>query len=164
MKNDKLILMLLLAGGAWYLYTRSQGLTLTGQPQYPLITQGNWNPQSTITPSGSTSVQATNVFSAIASGIQTIIRSIAQPGNAPIAPSPSYAISGGQAVGAPAANYGVPSVGDPMPAYDPTLEDSNPFWMWDNSFERPANGTVQGLEWTLNGPVDYSYIPPPPGE
>ena len=37
MKDRDLILLLLVAGGAWYLYTRNNGLTLLGEPVNPML-------------------------------------------------------------------------------------------------------------------------------
>lgn len=153
MKDKDLLLLVIVAAGAWYLYTRSRGLTLTGAVDnaVPML-QSQWlrpDPMSTVTPSGTTSAAAANVFSAIGRAVQSITSALAGPGNTAGAPAQSFAIPGGLAVGAPASNAGVTNVGDVGQPFDPSLAEASPYWMWDFGWERPVNTGVPSLDWTL---------------
>lgn len=164
MKNDQVILLLILAGGGWYLYTQSQGLTFTGQPLNPMLAPAPSNKQSLVSANASTSTLATNVFSTIAASVKTIFGALGpRPGNAPQLASASTTIS----------PRDVSSWGLQVPRDEPApstaasglsnngaLNAQVPFWSWN-----PTMG-IQPMPWTLNPAVlgfDPNYIPPPPG-
>lgn len=157
MKDDQVILLLLLAGGAWYLYTRQHGLTLTGEPAHAMI-DPSWNAyrpgsMSPVQSTNSTGTAATNVFSAIGSAVQTIARSITA-GNNPRVPADSpYILNAG------IRNPDVPVTGGIAPEPDPTLADAYPYWTWTYFDQQPTQ--IADLSSTLR-PEDF-YIPPPPG-
>lgn len=165
--NEKLIVVLALGGAAWYLYTRQQGLTLTGQPAHPMLPPGYDPSLSPVRPSGSTNTAATNTAN-IAASISSLANSVISifakrpAGNAAVRPSSSFAIPPGN-VGQPAANPGVPAIGSELPIGDPSLDESMPYWQWDFSFDvPPVVPNLEALAWTVT--PDMNYIPPPPGK
>lgn len=171
MKNDKtieLLAALALLAGAWYLYTRSKGLTITGgyantmMPAYPVT----GNAMSPVAPSSSSSTAALNVFSAISKGIATLGAALthktAASGNGPtvVPDNPAGIVPShiGSATGAFGADY----ISEALPAPDTSLDESLPFWQWDFSFDRPpATPNYAALAYTIT--PDMAYIPPPPG-
>jgi len=164
MKNDQIILLLLIAGGGWFLYTRSQGLTLTGEPLNPMMNPAAGNKQSLVTGNVSTSTLATNVFTTLTKSLQAFAGFLTpKPGNASQLASPSSTISPRDV-----ASWGLqvprdepaPYVAATSPSDDGTLNTQIPFWSWNPTMGVPA------MPWTLNPAVlgfDPNYIPPPPG-
>lgn len=158
--NDRLLLVLAVAGGGWYLYTRSQGLTLTGQPANPMLPPGVVRPGlSTISPNNSLNTLATNVFSSLGQSLQSIFKNVSKsaPGNGPSSPSST----GAGISAADVASWGlqVPIVDAPPPGY---YDTATPFW----SMPSYALNQAPLMPWTLNPAIlgfDPSYIPPPPG-
>lgn len=157
-----------LAGLAWWLYTRSQGLDLTGQPVNPMLPPAVRPSQlSLVNPNTSTSSLATNVFSAVSGFFQQVVHSLqAAPGNGPRSSSPtptgiSPADVSSWGLAVPPAEA-APAVASQVVAPDPAYNDLNPFWQWGGSYLSP----VPSMPWTLNPAVlgfDPNYIPPPPG-
>lgn len=155
MKDDQIILLLLLVGGAWVLYTRSHGLTLTGEYAHPMIdpSANAFRPGSLslVQPTTSTGTGATNVFSAIGSAVQTILQRV-NAGNMPTRPADSpYILNSG------ISDPGVPIVGGILPPPDPSLADTFPYWSWTE----PPAVALADLSFTVR-PED-AYIPAPPG-
>ena len=169
MKTDKLIVVGALVGLAWYLYTRSKGLTLLGEPANPMLPPAvNPSRQSLVTPSTSTGTWATNIFGAVSNAFRSIVDSLhAGPGSSTTLPAPS---STGIAPGdvrrlgllVPADEPPPPSIGAGAgTSEDTSLDETLPMWQWV-----PPTTAVPSMPWTLD-PValgfDPNYIPPPPG-
>lgn len=162
-----LVAGLALLGGAWWLYTRSQGLTLTGQPANTGIrAAATGNSTSPVVGSNSVSTAATNVFAAISRGIATISAAIAKstaaPGNAPqLVPANSSGVNPYQ-TGGVTSGAGVSYVGDIPPSPDLYLENLVPFWQWNQGAAVPdvssanqagqlGTGFESGTEFILDG-------------
>jgi len=171
--NDKqtaqLVVGLALLGGAWYLYTRSRGLTWLGQDAHPMLIPGaqTGTSMSPVVQNTSTGLQATNPIAQLLRGVQTVIASIGHaPGNANTRPAqPANGTMIGEQTGNGTGNPGVPYIASELPAWNSNLDDSQPFWNW---FDVPPPAPdFAALAWTVdparNGGVDYGYIPPPPG-
>jgi hypothetical protein len=166
-QDEKIVVILALGGVAWYLYTRQNGLTLTGQPEHPMI-PANRNLQSLITPSYATGVQATNTNNPVAAIGSLVNQALSiftkpkAPGNGPVhTAAPSISIP---STGAPASSPGVLSIGSQVLTIDPTLADENPFfgWGWDVPLSPADNAAgISSLSWTVT--PDMAAIPPPPG-
>lgn len=162
-----LVAAVALLGGAWYLYTRSKGLTLTGQPANPMIAGAAiGNSFSPVAASNAVSTAATNVFSAISRGLATISAAVAKsttaPGNAPqLTPANAAGVNPYQTSGV-TATPGVPYVGDIPPSPDLYLDTSMPFWQWNQGATVPdvsgqnqagslGTGFAAGSEFMLDG-------------
>lgn len=158
-------LALLVAGAGWWLYTRSRGLTLTGQPANTMLlpNAATGNSFSPVAPSASVNVGATNVFSAIAQAVSQLggIFARKQGGNAPAVSAPNYAGINPTMTGGPASNPGAPSIGSVLPVPDSSLDNSLPFWGWGFDPVAPAPIGVPALPWTV--PPGFDVVPPPPG-
>jgi hypothetical protein len=166
MKWDRLAIAAAFAGLAWYLYTRSRGLTLAGEPLNAMMLPSDVrsSQQSLVSPNAGTSLAATNVFGAISTAFQSILGSLkAGAGNTPrIASATSSGIAPGDVTRmgllVPADEPPPPSLSNISPTWDPSLDLSMPLWQWGTA--------VPAMPWTLD-PVtlgfDPSYIPPPPG-
>lgn len=147
----------------WYLYTRSQGLTLAGAPENPMLPAARVGQQSLVTPSTSTSTFATNVFGAIGGALRSIVTSLqAAPGNGPRIPSASS--TGISQSDVQSWGLAVPR-DEPAPAIASQVvepADLAPFYTMGYGY----NSGVPSMPWTLN-PVtlgfDPNYIAPPPG-
>jgi hypothetical protein len=163
-QDHKRFAVVALAALGWWLYTRSQGLTLTGQPINPMIPPLG-NRQSLVAPSYASSVAATNASNPVAQlGVLinrffSSIAATAKSGNAPARQSASSTLPA-FAIGAPASNAGVASIGSERPVADSSLVDDYPYFLMGFDSPNAASG-VPEMSWTL-GP-DASYIPPPPG-
>lgn len=167
MKEEKIIALAALGGLAWLLYTRSQGLTLAGQPANVMLDPAR-SQLSLVTPSYSTSTAATNpnnLAVALSSLVNKFLSSIARPsasGNGPAIGSTTISGIAPGTTGAPASYSGVASIGSALPTPDPSLLDADPYWSWDFSFDTmPTIPNYAALGWTL--PADANVIPPPPG-
>jgi hypothetical protein len=168
MKQNRLLFAGVLAGLAWYLYTRERGLSVLGQPQYAAAPPRLPAAQSLTNPNASTSTFATNVFSSISNAFRVFTSSLqSAPGNGPRTVSasptgigPADVQSWGLAV---PRDEPAPSAG----AQVLTVDDGSsgglaPFWSWGFGYSSP----VPSMPWTLNPATlgfDPSYIPPPPG-
>jgi hypothetical protein len=168
--GERFVLLAALAGVAWWLYTRSQGLTLAGQYANPMYIPPASNKQSLVTPSGTTGTLATNVFSQIGQVLQSTLRAFtAQPANGPAQPAPSSTISLADVsrwgLQVPPDEPPPPSTAAVLNTTDPSLDTSVPYWSWGFDRTQLAPG-VPLMSWTLNPDTlgfDPSYIPPPPG-
>jgi hypothetical protein len=168
MKTDKLIALLGLAAGAWYLYTRSRGMTFLGENAYPMLREAGGNQMSLVSPNTSTSTAATNVFSAITKGLAAIFGSLA-PNAAKAGNAPRIASAGSTISPADVSLWGLqvprdepppPSTSAAYPSDAGTLNQDAPFWSWNPTMGIPT------MSWTLNPAIlgyDPNYIPPPPG-
>lgn len=156
-----ILIVLVVLGGAWYLYTRSRGLNVLGQYDNTMLRPAQTgNSTSPVVATSTTSTWATNAISALLKGIQQITSSIAHaPGNANTRPAAPY---NGTAIGEQTGNgtaTGASFIGSELPAPDPTLDTGIPFWsMFDVP---PPTPDYSSIAWTVR-PED-SYIPPPPG-
>lgn len=132
-QTENVLIVAGLAAAAWYLYTRANGLTLTGEYANPMLATGSnqGNKMSNVTPNTSTSTWATNVFTAVGKALSTIVGSVkGQAGNRPVEASPSFAVRPG-AVGSGTTPGDIPFI-----AQSPILEDNSlnaglPFWQFD---------------------------------
>lgn len=127
MKANETDMRVMLAAGllglAWYLYTRSRGLSLTGQYQNPMLLPPAQigNAMSPVAPNNSVGLAATNVFSAISKAIATVASSFksARGGNAPASSSDTAAGVNARTIGSATSSQG-PDLG----------EIQVPFWSW----------------------------------
>lgn len=131
--NQKIVAVVALGAVGWYLYTRSHGLTLTGQYANQAIPPNTRNALSLVTPSYSTSTAATNtgnpfaVLGTLINHVTSIFSSKAAPGNGPARSSSSAAIPNGNTG---TSNPGVPAIAQTLPVYSPVYDDIDPFWGW----------------------------------
>lgn len=121
--NGRQLLALGLVAAAWVLYTRSRGLTVTGQ-----LAAGGGAP-------------------ILLGGLLHTPFGLAGAGNANGSPAESVTSIGSAPPGSPASKGGVPSVGDVMPDPDYSLYEASPYWSWDLGWEQPVNTGVPSLDW-----------------
>ena len=167
MKNDRILLAALLAAGAWFLYTRSKGLSLAGQPTNVMLPYDRIPREGAVAVNASTSTYATNVFSQVTGLVNAFVSKLrGNPGNVPNQPAAGATISRDNVL-----SWGLQVPPDePAPyvaATSPTSgEGPYPFWMTPGylvggvPFDQPGTALVPSLPWTI--PQGFDYIPPPP--
>lgn len=132
-QTENVLIVAALAGAAWYLYTRANGLTLTGEYENPMLATGSnqGNKMSNVVPNTSTSTWATNVFTAVGKALTSIVGGIkGKPGNTPVEASPSFAVRAGS-VGTGTTPGDIPFIAESPLLLDTSLDTGVPFWQFD---------------------------------